>query len=367
MGREMAKGKKKWVYILSLIVFAVYIFAAPRPISKETVLKPKWITSLDSNYPIGIGEDIPEKEDETLLPFILGNRFGYVGEDGNFSINNTINSYISMSAHRWAEYDAQPALIKIMSPVNEALFEIENPKGYPMFLEERVYIVGNEQNSVTAYGPSGNELWTYYFPAPLTCIDSKNGFLLAGTLDGEVVLLNSYGIPIFTPFEPGGSRLSVILGCAISGDASRLALITGIGDQRFLLMERTGDSYRIIYHEFLKDGFRRPVQISFIDHDSKVAFEREEGLGIYTIGSKNSVTLNLNGEITAIDDSGGEDYLFLISSLGPLEKRFIVIRYPGYIVNEVPYRSETAFLARRYSRLYIGGDSSMALFELEKK
>jgi hypothetical protein len=207
--------------------------------------------------------------------------------------------------------------------------------------------------------------------------------LLAGTLDGAVGLLDPAGNLVFTPFEPGGSRFSVILGCAISEDASRLAIISGVEKQRFLLLERSAaersgqerrgteqrppDTYKVVYHEFLSDGFRRPVYVRFINDDTQVVFEREEGLGIFTISSRASTKVNLKGEITVMEDLGEDGFLFLVTSQNQDEKRFIALRHPGLIVNETPFKSKNAFLARQRNRIYAGGDLLMASFEMEKR
>jgi len=364
----MAKTKKIRWYIPGIIVFVIYVFITPAPVSEETVLEPVWIASLEANNPITLGShSSKETEDGILLPFILGNRFGYVGEDGIFTVNQIKTGYISFSESHWAEYGPTPSLIQVMDPMNESVFSIEAPKGYPMFLDNRIFIVGSEQNFISALNDSGETLWIHDFAAPITCVDAAGGHLLAGTLDGEVILLNANGVPVFTPFEPGGSRLSVILGCAISQDASRLALVSGIEQQRFLYLERNGDTYRVIYHEFLGAGFRRPVHIRFIDNDSKIVFEREGGLGIYSIDGRGSVKVNMDGEIAALDDSGDDGFLFVVSSQGLNDKRLIIIRYPGIIVNEAPFKSDSVFLYRRNKRLYIGGNMSIASFELEKK
>jgi hypothetical protein len=362
----MVKGKKKWLYILGLAAFVFYIFISPRPIPEETILKPRWISSLESNYAV---DELPspERKDLRLLPFVLGDRFGYVGEDGKFTINQIRTGYVTMSANNWIEYEALPSLIHVMNPLNEPVFTIEDPKGYPLLLDNRFFIIGKEQNMITALDPAGKELWTYDFSAPITCVDAAGGHLLAGTLAGEVILLNSSGIPVFSPFEPGGSRLLVILGCAISADASRLAIISGIEDQRFLLLEHAGDTYKVVYHEFLSAGFRRPIHISFVDNDSKVVFEREEGLGIYNIGSRSSDKVSLDGEIAALDNSGEDGFLFVVTSRGLKDRRFITIRYPASIVNEAPFKSDRVFFARRDKKLYLSGDSTMASFQLEKK
>lgn len=361
----MAKENKKWWwYALGFLAFIIYIFIAARPIPKETILKPRWITSLELNYPVSLSDSVTDSGE--LLSFKLGERFGYIGDDGKFSINQVKKNYLSLAEYNWAEYEALPASVHVMNPLNENVLTIENPKGYPFFLDNRVFLIGNEQNSITAIGSGGEEIWTHCFPAPVTCIDAAGGYLLAGTLDGVVELLNSSGNSAFIPFEPGGSRLSVILGCAISSDTSHLALISGIDDQRFLLLERAGDSYKVIYHEFLTSGFRRPVHISFVEDDGKVAFEREGGLGIFDIPSRSSVYLPLTGEIETLENSGSGAYLFIITSQGPGEKRFIAVRYPGVIVMDAPFKSNNTFFKRRDRKLYLGGGLSIVSFELEK-
>jgi len=364
----MAKEKKKWWWLLGILVFIAYILIAARPIPKENILIPRWISSLESNNPVAL-ENYSGSTDmgQGLLPFQVGNRFGYAGENGIFTINQITENYISMSQERWAEYEANPSSIRVMNPRNESVLDIENPNGYPLFLDKRVFIIGHEQNSISAIGHGGEELWRHDFRAPITCIDAAGGRVLAGTLDGTIELLDSRGRPVITPFEPGGSRLSVVLGCAISRDASRLAIISGINEQRFLLLEQAGDIYRVIYHEFLGAGFRRPVHISFVDNDGKVAFEREGGLGIYDIASRSSIHLALDGEISILDNSGDGLYLFVITSQGPGQKRLICIRYPGDIVINTPFKSTNAFFARRDSRLYLAGDSTMASFELGRR
>ena len=378
----MAKKKKKWWWILGVLAFIIYIFIAARPMPEETVLKPRWITSLESNFPVSLAVsqaasqavsqaasqgDFPGSEGGALLSFRLGDRYGYVGDDGNFTINQIAKGYVSLSETNWAEYEALPASIRVMNPLDEPVLDIEKPKGYPLFLDNRIFIVGNEQNSLTELGPGGEELWTHDFPAPITCVDAAGGCVLAGTLDGTIELLNSEGNAVFTPFEPGGSRLSVVLGCAISKDASRLAIISGVDDQRFLLLEQAGDTYKVIYHEFLTSGFRRPVHISFVDSDGKVAFEREGGLGIYDIGSRISINLPLEGKIAVLDNSGGNRFLFVVTSQSSSQKRFIAIQYPGTIVIEAPFKSDTAFFARRDGKLFLGGDLTMASFVLWRK
>jgi len=360
----MAKEKRKYWWVLALLFFVTYFFVAARPVTEETILIPRWITPLDMSYPISLGDFPPVAG---LMPFSLGPRFGFVGNDGNFSINQIAEGYVSISERFWAEYMANPYYIRVMSPVNEIVLDIENPRGYPLFLDDRIFIIASEQNSITAIGTNGQELWHHDFRAPITSIDAAGGRVLAGTLDGTIELLDFQGRPVIAPFEPGGSRLQVIFGVAISSDASRLAVISGIDDQRFLLLEQAGDIFRVVHHEFLGSGFRRPVHINFVDNDRKVVFEREGGLGIFNIASRTSINLPLEGEIKVLDDSGEYPYLFLITYQEQNQMRFVTIRYPGVIIIDAPFESSAAFFARRDRRLYLAGDVTMASFELGRR
>jgi hypothetical protein len=314
---------------------------------------------LESTYP-------DSEETGYLLPFELGERFGYVDSAGRFTINQLKKGYVGLSDANWAEYTAKPDTIEVRDPWNNPLLTIAQGQGYPLFLDGRIFLINAEQNSVTEVDDGGEVRWTYDFAAPLTCVDAAAGLVLAGTLDGAVVLLDADGRLVF-PFEPGGSRISVILGCRISSDGSRLALVSGVDDQRFLLLERSGESYKVVYHEFLEDGFRRNVHLAFVDQDNRVIFEREGGLGIYEINARSSLKLPLPGDILATDETGSAGLLFLVLSQSEREKNLVAIRFPGNVIIKAPFHSETVFLKRHDSQLYIGGGMTMASFELDKR
>jgi hypothetical protein len=366
----VAKAKKKYWLIIGLCVFVIYIFVAAQPVPVETILIPRWISSLESDYSSLMKEE--DKPGEYLVPFKLGNRFGYADAQGHFAINRALRGTgldkagVSLSEHRWAEFDAVSAAITIRNPQGESVMTIENARGYPLFLDGQIFIVGEEQTSLSLVGDGGNLLWTYDFAAPLTSIDAAADLILTGSLDGIVELLDISGKRVHA-FEPGGSRLAVILGCRISRDGSRLAIVSGYDDQRFLLQERFENTYNTVYHEFLGNGFRHAVHISFIENDTWIAFERQGGMGLYEIGKRRSVKAPLKGSLAALDETGGDSLIFAISSLGDQSKILSAVRLPGIIVMEAPFKSDTVFLKRRLSEIYVGGNATLASFELGKK
>jgi hypothetical protein len=355
----VAKEKKKYWFMLGFLFFAVYIFIAARPIPVETVLTHRWIASLESNYPDSQGEG-------PLLPFQLGDRFGYVDPEGHYAVNQVKKGYVELSDELWTEYEAVPETLTILDPRNNPVVSIENGQGYPKFLDKRVFLIHNEQTAVSEADPSGKILWTYDFEAPLTCIDAAAGLTAVGTLDGSVEVLNGEGRLVFS-FVPGASRIPVILNCRLSNDGSRLAIISGIEDQRFLLLERFGDSYRVVYHEFLEDGFRRAVYLAFVDQGNRIVFEREGALGIYEINARNSLRLPLEGNILVMDETGSDGILFIVMAQAGLRKNLVAVRFPGTVIINAPFQSEEVFLRRYGRRLYIGGGMTMAAFELDNK
>ncbi|MDR2785271.1 MAG: WD40 repeat domain-containing protein [Treponema sp.] len=369
----MVKGKYSY-WLIGTVIFVVYFFLAARPVPVEMVLVPQWLSSTESDYPLylnGVPAPAGEaaaggEEGGVLLPFRLGNRFGYVDSYGRFSVNMEKRAALSISEDYWAEYEAVPREIDIRDPRNERAALITDGRGYPLFLDGRFFMINAEQNALEALDVSGESLWTYNFSAPITDIDAASGFVLAGLLDGTVELLDRDGRRFFF-FEPGGSRLSVICACRISRDGTKLAIVSGYDDQRFLFLERLGDSYKVSYHEFISGGFRRVVHLAFIDQDRRVVFEREGGIGIYDIDSRTNAKVELDGRVTRLDGSGEDDLLFVITSQSERRKELVGIRLSGEIVIEAPFRSETAFLRRKADRLYVGGGGTLASFRLERK
>jgi hypothetical protein len=370
------KAQKQIGLIAGVVLFLAYFLGAARPIPLETVLVPRWLNSLEFGNPIvlgGRGSDANTNSADLIsrqrIPFSLGNRFGYVSRDGHLSINQIKKANISLSPEYWAEYGAEPETIAVNGNDGETVTVIDDPRGYPFFLDGKIFLISSEQTAISAIDVSGTVSWTYEFAAPLTCVDSAADLVLVGSLDGTVGLLDSRGRQIFS-FEPGGSRYSVILGCAIARDGSRLALICGIDEQRFLILEQFGSStgdYKVVYHEFLGNGFRRPVYITFAENDRWVVFERGGKLGFYEISSRKSEQVELDGEICAIDHSGGKGMVFAVVSYSENNKKLIGIRLPGRVVIESPFISDEVFLGRMDTRLIAGGGQTLVSFDLEKR
>jgi len=373
----VAKKKKKIKFIIIFLVFILYFFIAARPVQRETILSPKWINSLEiEGFTNG----------DIILPFVLGSNFGYIDSSGHFALNKIITGKVYLSRNMWTEYDSEPENIIINNIQNGTAVNIDNPGGYPVLLDNRIFILGSDQNSLSEIGTGGRVVWAYESGAPLTCIDAAADLVVTGSLDGAVEVFDSSGERIFY-FEPDGSRYSIILGVAMSRNGSRIGIICGIDQQRFLLLERhgnTGGDYKVIYHEYLGSGFRRPVRILFVDDDQRVVYERTGGIGSYNIRSRHGIFIPLEGEIAAIDELGDNGFLFLVTSHADDLKKLVGIRFPPdrlfgvsrinaerTIFMKASFRSADVFLGRTRinnsgSALVVGGGTRLISFELEE-
>jgi len=387
----VAQKKRRVKVIIIIIIFILYFFTAARPVPRETVLAHRWISSLAQS---ALGDFLMEAEEKPqaeplvlsgdLIPFSLGARFGYADDLGQFALNMVKTNDIYLSPAMWSQYGAEPVDILISDIRQNTEIKIENARGYPVLLDDRVFIFGSEQNSLSEIDEYGRTKWIYEFGAPLTCMDAASGLVLTGSLDGVVEVFNSGGERIFY-FEPGGSRYSVILGCALSENGSLIGIICGIEEQRFLLFERFGSAggeYKIIYHEFLGSGFRRPVRVQFIDNDARAVFERVGGIGSYSIKTRRTIVIPLDGDIAAFDESGDNGLFFLITSHPYQNNKLIGIKFPqekwfglsGFapedsIFLKAPFKSENVFLGRTKDgrAVVTGGGTTLISFNLEEK
>jgi hypothetical protein len=354
---------------LLLIIYALF---AARPVPEETVLKLVWLKSLTSSYAENANAFSPADE---LLPVDTGKHFDYVNQDGIFSILQATDSYVSMSEQCFSQYKGVPPRLDVYSPLNQKLFSINNPDGYPFFLDGKVFLLSRNQDSLAFAGNVANPSngleamrtvqWKYDFASPVTCADAADGFLAAGLLSGSLVVLDSKGKNVFS-FEPGGSRIPVICGVAVSAEARYIAVISGLDEQRFVLLEKesgTETRWRIIFHQFLGTGFRKAVFVRFVDNDRRVAYERAGGLGLYDIGQKKAVIAPLDGELSCLADSGSA--VFVVTSGADGAKNFHILGH-GLSLN-APFRADSSFLTCGKKRILVGGGERLAAFEMTQE
>jgi hypothetical protein len=355
---------KKTVFKISAAALTalLYAFVAASSVPEEEVLTKGWLCSYESAYP-------ESSASEKLFPFETAAHFGYFDAEGKFTLSRLKKNKLSISEKVFAEYDAVPQEIEIRDNRDQPLSTLPTPQGYPLFLNDRVYLVSFEQNAVSALSPDNELQWNYVFTAPLTCVAGAGGYLLTGALNGAIELLDENGKRVFF-FETGGSRITCVYGVAVSDDLSHLAVVSGVDNQRILIFEQYAGSYRVVFHEFTGLGKRRPVRVLF--GGGRVFYEHDKGLGIYEIKTRTNRIVPLEGEISAIDGGGtggsniDNDRVYLVVEKGGVQ-RLLAVDYPATVTMNAPFKSAEVFLHRRGKQLFVGTERTLVSFMLEKK
>jgi hypothetical protein len=314
------------------------------------IFQPSWARST-------VGEAIKKKKagasPVTTLPFRLGNRFGYFTDTGDILYNDIVSYNVALSGSAWSNYPAVPDSVNFNAPDGSKLFSLNNP-GYPYILNDRLFMIDTDRGGSSEFDRSGAKKWSRQYSSVITSMDAAAGLTLTGLLDGRMVLVDSSGRSVFE-FSPGGSGIPVILGCALSPTGEYIALVCGIDKERFVLLQRKPDSYKVVFHDYLPSDFRRQVKVVFLQSSQKVVFEQEGKLGILDIRKGRLEDIPFSGRLFSIESGSYKDFFVVLSESGT-KKRLVGLTSPRSIMLDRYFDSDTSFIYQQGRSLFVGKD-----------
>jgi hypothetical protein len=123
-------------------------------------------------------------------------------------------------------------------------------------------------------------------------------------MDGRSLLVGAEGTVLYQ-HTPQPSRIPVVLGAAISGDRTQIALISGIDPQTLTVVERRTGEFVDHSLQTLESDFRREVRLSFGEEGRFLYYEVDDGLGVLDVRKGESRRLLASGGLESLD-SGSE-------------------------------------------------------------
>ncbi|WP_304221626.1 hypothetical protein [Gracilinema caldarium] len=357
---------KKKLYIFIGSAFAtslIYLMVAAKPISPEFTLKTLWTLNLDDTSPRTAQSETIK---EAPIPFVLGNLYGYISPDGALIDKRSLqqNHLISITPKLVSVINPIPDTITIESPASHTAILVKDASGYPFLVQDRIFLIGKDQDSISFISDSGTVRWNYCVSSPITALACNVGNILIGTLDGNLYLLNSEGELIYT-FQPGGSRLSIILGVALASDSSKIALISGIDKQRFILLGKAGQTYKVIHHQFLNTDYRRQVIIKFAQNNQYVLFEGKANLSVFDGLKKRMYEIPIDKPIQAIEAIEKTNKVFVMAG-AENQKQLIALSLPNKKLLTSSFVSPESFIYSYADQLILGSGSVITSFIVEK-
>lgn len=360
---EPEKKNHSWIFF-AVLAAIVYFFVAARPLGKELTFTPKWIADL--------GSPAAAASDSAARPFSLAGRYGYFRADGKLLFSAKAADRVAVSSGFFAEYGSKGDPIAFRRGDGKDAFTLKDP-GLPAFVSDRLFLFSTDGTGVASYSASGVRRWSRDSSSVITCFAANGSDAVLGGLDGRLVVISPDGSLAFD-YSPGGSRLRVITGCAISADSSMIALVCGVDKQRFILLERRNDGYRVAYHAYLKSDFRRRVFVNFSDDGRYVLYEKDGGLAVMDVKTRKTRGIAVSGAVKAVRQSASGDFFLILSEDGSAAAtgsalsnscaRLKVVRAPDTEVMGASFSASGFFLDRSGPSIFVGGDDRIVSFEM---
>jgi len=349
------KGNLKYIVSGTLVFLVIYMFLAAFPTGPSMYFAPVWTvdtasTEADNLAPPGNAE-----------PFKLNNRFGFFTPQGKIILSKETADRAAVSAYGWAEYPENAESTEVYNPDGTARYTIHAP-GFVHLDDERTYLFLPGGDGVRQYDETGKALWTREHTAPITAFNSSPAATIIGFADGNLTALRKDGTEVFS-FYPGGSDLEVILGAAISEDGNLVACVSGINQQRFILIKITGNQYKIIHHQWLEGNLRRQVFVDFESSGAYAFFESATGLGI--VDTKNIAVriVPVRGEVVSVGADPGKGLFTALTQDGD-ECELLAIERPRYLVAQTRFKARDTFLLQRGDTVFLGTDGQISRIDI---
>jgi len=343
---------QRGVFLIGLILITVYYFLFPRGSGKEIIVSPESLTIL---------EQIDSTVSPSSIPVSVvhsGSTTGYLNSKHELF---TLFRAERMAADRhWIAVSVDDGL-SLMEPDGRLISRIQD-SGYPISRNGQLFLYRNDFGILSKINPqNGRYLWSTEYISAITVLDAIPGKTLVGLLDGRIELIDDSGNVLLT-YRPGGSRVEAVYGVALSDDGSKIALISGLDPQRFVLLEERKNGYRPVAHHDTETDFRRLVSIDFIRHDGQVLYENNGFINSVNLNGYGIHPLKLSGRLINVIDNPVNNTLLLFSKDDGKDSMKILTRQDRTLF-ESPLPSDTAEIVRDRDYSLIVTGNSIAVLE----
>lgn len=348
------------IFLIS-IALILYILTAAKPIDRGLSIIPHWTVSIT---PTSTTELASVSDDEDLIPFKLGQRLGYITQDGRLAYTHTFPSLASINSHQWAMYGPQAADTPVHSAHNSDLGTIAL-EGYPYFTEHYNFVLLPGGLSFAKLTDSGSEAWRYEGIAPITSFTSSATCVTAGYADGRLVRFNAAdGTQDFAVY-PQGSNYQIILGAASSDSGLYTACVSGIDEQRVVLYQFQNGQNTIIWHQYLKGNLREPTLVQFSEDEKHLYFAESTGLAVTDTVTLQTTHIPLHDKIIQICELP-EQNLTVVLEKGRKTWTVDILEDSVNLLGSFSFESENASIHVKGNALYVGRGDTITKLEIER-
>lgn len=348
--------KQRGVFLIGLIIITFYYFFFPRDSGKELVVLPDSLLSLDKPQ-----TTVTPSPGQTLA-IHNGQRTGFISMD-----HELISLYTSDKMavdDRWLAISG-PNGLEIHEPDGRLISRINNT-AFPVTRNGNLFLYQDEFGILSKIDPAnGRTLWEKEYISPLTVLDGRAGRTLVGLLDGRAQLIDDSGTVILE-YRPGGSRVEAIYGGTLSSDGTKIALISGLDPQRFILLEERKNGFRPVAHHNTETDFRRWVPMGFVRDNQQVLYESGDFVAAVEMNGYEIHSLEHSGRLSGwLDNTISETLILLGKDKGEVSIK--MLSRNDLVVFEGLLPPDTSGIRRDRNFALIVGDDNLAILEFSVK
>jgi hypothetical protein len=368
--------------LTALLFIVVYFLLFPYPLGRELVAVPRWAVAIPSADGPAAGGSAADSSAgggpvadssaagrsaasaPALASFQLGSRFGYVRADGLVPFTGTVRYRVALSSRGFVNFTRLGTDWIVRDPSGRHLSSFSG-SGYPLLSPDggRIFTIKSDLSGLEEKDRAGEPLWDRDFPTLMTCLSVQGDLLLVGLLDGTLHLLNRQGSAVFE-YAPGGSRIPVVVGCAVSPDGSRIAAVSGIDPQYLTVLSRQAGGYSPAEKLALPQSFRRELRIGF-SPDSRLLFVEGRGsAGMVAAAGGRLRWIALPGTLAgALFAGSGREAAFV--SRDGATARLVIQPFAGTAVCREEFSARELFAGTIDGELLLGLDGELLRIDVE--
>jgi hypothetical protein len=350
--------------ILAGVVFvSLYVILAGKPLESEFQLDPQWTINIAENEDTETPEIISDKN--RLLPFKLGQIMGYFTPEGDI-YNSTVFSYKAViSSYYYAPFSQDATNTEFFSRTGELVGRISG-SGFPYFDDDRVYLFHPGGAAFSRCdSANGLILWTHEGYTPVLAFTSSAGGSAAGCADGSIIVHSPDGGKS-TKIVPGGSAYPVVLGVDISSAGNRIASISGLQKQRFVLTEIGRGSNQVLYHEYFVNDSNEQGFVQFSSNDDMIYFTQPGKLTILDCTVYTTTAIPIKGNALSMIELPDNNLSFVLTKEKSTYYVYMLENH-NMLVGSFSFEAEHAFIKVFENALYVGKDTSISKLAISRK
>jgi len=162
-----------------------------------------------------------------------------------------------------------------------------------------------------------------------TCYYSKEGFSVAGFLDGTILVDGK-------PLENRAlGQYKTVYAVAASDDGRYLSVIAGVNPRTLFVYQKKQESWNLLHWANLPDDVRRIPFLAF--SGNMLLYEDKSGISVFNMTTFSRFSMEFSGALKDVSFDPEQEYVWVVSGDDAGEERIHMFLYNGSLVASARY------------------------------